>query len=90
MIERTYKHYIEPTPEELAGCFWSMDAEQQATFFNGLAVEIGESGAFCRQLQEVTDSPLLTPGGRRIMEQIGEYHDEILEFLNAIKKEAEL
>lgn len=64
---------IRPSPEELADVFWSMDADEQAFFFNRL----GESSRarLCFQLQYVTDSDCLDEAGRYAMQKIGEYSE---------------
>jgi len=65
---------ITPTPEELADCWCSMDADEQAEFFNrvGLAVE-GWDKPFCFQLQAIQDCPKLNHKARFVMHQIGQY-----------------
>lgn len=70
-IIRMVESYITLTSEELAACFWSMDADQQASFFNWL-------GAFARdrfpmQLEYITQSQELNGIGKNTMWQIGCY-----------------
>lgn len=73
-FERTVKIYVEPTPEEIAFCFWHMNADQQAEFFNWLGREVGKHlGAFPMQLQAVMDSQKIDADGRYAMQKIGEY-----------------
>lgn len=62
---------IHPSAEELAECFWAMDAEEQAGFFNVL----GDKERLVFQLQAVTDSQYLTADGRHAMDMIGDYAD---------------
>lgn len=65
---------IKPSPEELAKEFASMDSDEQARFFSEIENQTKTwSRAFCFQLQAVTDSEYLTPGGRFIMQEIGQY-----------------
>ena len=65
---------VEPTPKELADCFCNMYAEDQALFFNHIAVLVEKWGSsFCFQLQAVISSKILTSGGKEAMRQIGEY-----------------
>ena len=62
------------TPAELAKEFCEMDADNQALFFYWISVEAKKwKRPFCFQLQEITDSKLMSPDGREIMHQIGEY-----------------
>lgn len=74
MLTKKIAVHIELTPEELAFELSNMDDSQQAAFFNELArlTERWER-PFCFQLQWLTENHALTPEGRRIMEQIGEY-----------------
>lgn len=62
---------VKPTPEELAEVFWSFDADQQARFFNVLAVV--SDHRLPAQLHQVKHSLLLTPVGKQAMQTIGEY-----------------
>ena len=65
---------IMPTVGEIAEHFCDMDADEQARFFSFVA-EISDKWrmSFCFQLQAIIDSKVLTPAGRRVMEQMGEY-----------------
>ena len=76
MIQRKTTVDFTPTPAELAFEFANMDNEQQAMFFNELAI-ITEKWKypFCFQLQSLIETPFLTKEGRSIMEMIGEYGD---------------
>lgn len=60
---------IHPSAEEIAECFWAMDSEEQAYFFNML----GSKERLVYQLQAVADDPTLNSDGRRAMQRIGEY-----------------
>lgn len=59
---------------EIAELFCELNEEEQACFFNTLA-ELTEEWEhpFCMQLQHITDCKILTPEGRAIMKQIGDY-----------------
>ena len=67
-MKRTIEAEITPTPEELANEWWKLDANEQARFFNQLS-----RFHLIFQLQHVMDSPALSPAGRQVMEDIGEY-----------------
>ena len=74
MIQRKTTIDVTLTPDELAAEFAAMGDEQQAMFFNELAVITSKwNRPICFQLQYVTDHPALTDEGRRVMAQIGEY-----------------
>ena len=74
MIQRKINVDIVPTPDELASEFAQMDDEQQAMFFNELAIIVSKwDRPFCFQLQFVRDHPALTLEGKSVMQQIGEY-----------------
>lgn len=62
-----------PTPGELAGCFWSMDGDQQAVFFNCLGTIAHAKLPF--QLSYVRQSKELDNTGKETMWQIGCYGD---------------
>jgi hypothetical protein len=63
----------------LAGFFAEMTAEEQACFFNRLAVEVTFwENPFQLQLQAVSDCKLLTDDARRIMKHIGDYSIEVI------------
>lgn len=65
---------VEITAERLAGLFAEMTAEEQARFFNRLALELTFwQSPFSLQLQAVTDCESLTDDARRVMRKIGEY-----------------
>ncbi len=74
MIYRDVHVEVKPTPAELAGEFWRMDANQMAVFFNCISEE-SEAFKFAMQMQYLTDSNVLHSGGRSIMETIGKYAD---------------
>ena len=62
------------SPEELAEEFCEMDAAKQVAFFNEIASQTASwRGSFSFQLQAIIDDPTLTPEGRTVMKQIGEY-----------------
>lgn len=65
----------EITPEIVAELFAGMDSEGQARFFNHVhdIASTWSGGGLCFQLQYVTDDDGLTLGGRRVMQEIGEY-----------------
>lgn len=68
---------VEITPEHIAILFCNLDSEEQAKFYN-ICGEIGtkwrdEKGGWCFQLQAITDEKCLTYGGRRFMQEVGEY-----------------
>jgi hypothetical protein len=62
------------TGKELADEFCNSSDVQQAEFFNEvfLITEKWKRG-FAFQLHYITDNKILTDGGRKIMEQIGDY-----------------
>ena len=60
------------TPEIVAELFANMDSEQQAQFFNHVAV-VASKWSLPMQLQYITDEETLTLAGRRVMQGIGEY-----------------
>lgn len=65
------------TPELIAELFAGMDEDGQARFFNHID-EVASKwhngrGAFCFQLQYITDNDGLTLAGRRVMQEIGDY-----------------
>ena len=68
---------VNVTPKELACCFWDMASEYQALFFNELGAIAGTcTGDLSSQLEAVSQVDgltSLTPAGRHVMEQIGEY-----------------
>jgi hypothetical protein len=61
----------EVTPEVLASLFAEMGSDDQARFYNHLAVQAEDW--FCFQLQAITEDDGLTLAGRRVMQKIGEY-----------------
>lgn len=65
----------EITPEIVAELFAGMDSEGQARFFNHVhdIASTWSGGGLCFQLQYITDDDGLTLGGRRVMQEIGEY-----------------
>lgn len=76
MIQRKVLVEITPSPDELAFEFANMGDEQQAMFFNELAIIVEKwDRPFCFQLQALTNHPELTDAGRSIMRAIGGYAD---------------
>jgi hypothetical protein len=74
MIKREIDISVTLTVEEIAAEFIDMDEFQMSVFFNEVSRLSSMWGKpFCFQLQGLTDCQLLSDGGRRIMEQIGEY-----------------
>lgn len=67
---------VEISPDELAELFCLMNGVDQAEFFSKVAEHADkwkdDVGSFEMQMQYVTDS-IITPGGRRIMQIIGDY-----------------
>lgn len=64
----------EASPEQIAEAFCSMGSDEQARFFNHVAkVASTWSSSFPFQLQAITDDDGLDLGGRRVMQEIGEY-----------------
>ena len=59
------------TPQDVAELFASMNADDQAEFYNHIA-KIA-SDWLNMQAQYITDSEKLTLPGRRVMQTIGEY-----------------
>jgi len=70
-IKRIVDYEVQPTPDELAEVFWSMDAEEQARFFHRL-YEVSEY-RLGMQLIYVVNHPTFTLGAQSVMRQIGEY-----------------
>ena len=75
-MKLTYQIEVEPTPEQLAEMWWSMDGNQQAEFFNWLGTNLNTGGHLPMQLQFVSDAEELEPEGRSAMRSIGEYGDQ--------------
>lgn len=74
MIQRKIMVDVKLTPDELAFEFANLGDEQQAMFFNELAILTAKwERPFCFQLQSIIDNPALTKEGRSIMQEIGEY-----------------
>jgi hypothetical protein len=73
-MKKTVEVEIEVSPKELATVFCEMNANEQAEFFNQVAL-ISDSwvAPFCFQLQYITESELLADNGRDVMEAIGDY-----------------
>jgi hypothetical protein len=64
-------------PRELAENFCDMTADQQAEFFNSIAiVRSSWSAPFTLQLNAVSGSKQLAKNGRSIMKMIGEYSEK--------------
>jgi hypothetical protein len=69
-----YSHSVEVYPRQLAEMFLDCDEGQQAEFFSAIAdLTKCWKTPFCFQLHSVCDSDMLTPEGRAIMVEIGEY-----------------
>ena len=76
-IKRNIDVDVDPTPEELALCFWHLGSIEQAQFFNELG-RLAEH-RLPMQLQYVTDDETLTPAGRSAMRSIGDYSEATYE-----------
>jgi len=74
-LKRSVAVELELSGFEIAQLFWQLDADQQAHFFDELR-RISSPGAFVMQMQAITQSNLLSSGGRTIMGYIGEYSNE--------------
>ena len=75
-ITVTREHVIELDAHEIAAAWCDMNVEEQARFFNEVARLSSEWKApLCYQLQGITDWPELSPAGRAVMKQIGEYSE---------------
>lgn len=74
-IKRNVEVEINATPEKVASLFCSMNAHEQAAFFNEIAEDIKTwtSCNVCLQMQYVSDSGALTYDARQIMKIIGDY-----------------
>lgn len=70
-IAYTKEIRIELTAQEVAECFWQLNSDGQAAFFNELKAQAGTMLPF--QMQHVTDSAMLADGGRAAMQTIGDY-----------------
>ena len=76
-LDVTHKQSVEVSPLQLANMFLDCDAHQQAEFFTHIANSTKDwKSPFCFQLADVCDSPMLTPEGRAVMIEIGEYATE--------------
>ena len=67
---------VDVTPEVIAEIFADMGSDEQARFFNHIAVvasKWGAGGYLGMQLQAITEDCGLTLAGRRVMQEIGEY-----------------
>lgn len=65
-------------PIDVATLFCNMDGNEQADFFNQIALIARDwKNPFCFQLQAIIDANVLTEEGRHIMAEIGQYstHD---------------
>ena len=71
VISRDVAVAIECSPDDVAQLFWHMDGDEQAMFFNAVAMFADDRLPF--QMQWVRDSAALTSRGRMTMECIGEY-----------------
>jgi hypothetical protein len=73
-MKREIEIDIDLSPEELAIELAKMDGDQQARFFNALAIQdVDWQFSWPMQLQLVTDSSELRSIGRDMMSMIGEY-----------------
>jgi hypothetical protein len=77
-LKQTIEVDIKIIPQTVADLFCSMDAHEQAVFFNAIAADVKTWPAcnFDLQMQYISDSPLLTENGRKIMKTIGQYAEE--------------
>lgn len=65
-------------PGDVAELFINMASDEQALFFNRVAVVTAEwKAGLPMQLQRVTDDESLTTEGREVMQLIGEYSQQI-------------
>ncbi len=73
-IQREVIVNITLEPRDLAKAFWSMKDNQQAEFFNWLAMLSEEQSptALNFQMAYVSSHPHLMPAGRRVMQVIGD------------------
>ncbi|UUO12721.1 hypothetical protein M6D76_08605 [Alcaligenes faecalis] len=72
-IKRSVEIDVDPTPEELASCFWELGSFDQAKFFNHLGRIASHN--LPMQMQCVTDDNVLTSEGRYAMRRIGDYSE---------------
>ena len=69
---------VEVPPRQLANLFLDCDEHQQAEFFTNIADLTKEwKTPFCFQLHAICDSAFLTPEGRAVMVEMGEYANEV-------------
>lgn len=73
-IIRKWEQSIYPTVDELLDCFWSLNSDEMARFFNDLNLK----PELPFQLQYVTNSPVLNSNGRSAMRMIGQYSEQYL------------
>lgn len=74
MILRNIEVDIKISVEELAKEFAALYSDEQAKFFSVVSEIVAEwKRPFVFQLQFISESEELTPRGRRLMQQIGEY-----------------
>lgn len=70
-------HSVEVHPRQIANLFLDCNEHQQAEFFSNIADLTKEwKSPFCFQLHSICDSAFLTPAGRAIMVEMGEYATE--------------
>jgi hypothetical protein len=78
MIKRKTEVFVRLTVEELADEFCSLDANDQAEFFNRVGEITNQwDGGFSYQLYRIVTSPKLNEKGKYILDQIAEYVEEI-------------
>lgn len=74
MIRKTLETSFELDTEELAKEFCEMDCDSQAAFFGYIALLLDQwKNPLPIQLKAISESKMLSLGGRRVMRQIGEY-----------------
>lgn len=75
ILKETVEVEVKVSPEKVAELFCSMDADEQAAFFNRIAedVKTWPSCNFDMQMHYVSEKEALTYEARRIMLTIGNY-----------------
>lgn len=79
-VNLTYRKAIkiDLDPDEIAYAFFKMDSDEQAIFFNGVQALYGTTGIkLLMQMQFVSDSTYLREEGRRAMQVIGDYSEQV-------------
>ena len=77
-IKRKIEIDISVTPKDLVREFLELSGDEKAMFFNFMSDLVTSEWheSLSTQLQVVTDSGMLKPGGRKVMADIGAYSEK--------------